>query len=165
LKSILNKIKAGWIRSQWQHELAQFKGNNRDLALSLSAGVFIGFTPTVGFQTVLDYIFSKIFKKSFLLTYLGSSIVTGIPPLIPLVYLFSYKVGEVFLGEINKGTPQAQSIPIPSVLSWKLVPMYGKPLLIGSFIMAVIGSIITFALTFLILNKTRKTGKVHERTA
>ncbi|NOZ64608.1 MAG: DUF2062 domain-containing protein [Caldiserica bacterium] len=156
MKSFFHKIKANWIRSQWQHELAQFKGNNKDVAISLSAGVFIGFTPTVGFQTILDYIFSRIFKKSFILTYLGSSIVTGIPPLIPFVYLFSYKVGEVFLGEINKGTLQAQSISIPSVLSWKLVPLYGKPLLIGSFIMAVIGGLITFAITFLILNKTRR---------
>ena len=81
----IRSLKKGlrFLRREWQNELKNFRGTNSDLALAFSVGVFIGFTPTIGFQTILCYLFSRVFNKSFLAAFIGGSTVTGIPWLIP----------------------------------------------------------------------------------
>ncbi len=142
------------MRREWQRELTTFQGKSRDLALALAVGVFIGFTPTIGFQTILCYLFARTFNKSFLGAFLGGSLVTGIPWLIPFVYFLCYNFGVYLLGSPVYGRI---TIDILRTLSaGQIVILLGKPLLVGSFSLALLGGLLTYPISYLLIKKVRQ---------
>ena len=142
------------LHREWQKEIRNFRGGNKDLALSVAVGVFIGFTPTVGFQTILCYLFARAFKKSFLAAFIGSCFPAGTPWQIPLVYFLGYKFGVLLLGREAFGNI---SLSYLKLLSGKqIIVLLGKPLLLGSFSLAVLGGLISYPIALIILKKTRK---------
>ncbi|PIV64417.1 MAG: hypothetical protein COZ37_01935 [bacterium (Candidatus Ratteibacteria) CG_4_10_14_3_um_filter_41_18] len=67
--------------------------------MTFAIGVIIGFSPTIGFQTLLCLLCAKLFRKNFLALFAGSSVPTGIPWVIPFVYFFCYRLGNLILRE------------------------------------------------------------------
>ena len=142
------------LRREWQKEIRNFRGGNKDLALSVAVGVFIGFTPTIGFQTILCYLFARAFNKSFLAAFVGSCFPAGTPWQILPVYFLSYKFGVLILGRETFGTV---SLGYLRLLDAKqIITLLGKPLLLGSFSLAVLGGLISYPIALIILKKTRK---------
>jgi len=142
------------LRREWQKEIRNFRGDNKDLALSVAVGVFVGFTPTVGFHTIILYLFSRVFKKSFLAAFIGSCFPSGTPWQIPLVYFLGYKFGVLLLGREAFGNI---SLSYLKLLNGKqIIVLLGKPLLLGSFSLAVLGGLISYPIAMIILKKTRK---------
>ena len=142
------------LRREWQKEIRNFRSDNKDLALSVAVGVFVGFTPTVGFHTIILYLFSRVFKKSFLAAFIGSCFPAGTPWQIPLVYFLGYKFGVLMLGQEAFGNV---SLSYLRLLSGKqIIVLLGKPLLLGSFSLAVLGGLISYPIALIILKKTRK---------
>ncbi len=135
---------------EWWRELRNIHGHPREVSSSLALGVFIGFTPTIGFQTVLCYGFSRILKKSFLVSFLGSCLVTGVPWLIPLVYYSEYWVGCKILG----------ISPFHFIFSYHPTISYllslGKPLLLGSLLISFLGGGMAYGITYFILRIIRR---------
>jgi uncharacterized protein (DUF2062 family) len=106
---------------------------------------------------MLAWILSRVFKKSFAGIYLGSAFVTGIPPIIPFVYLFCYKVGVFFLRGVSEGNLGRGNVP--NMFSWEIIPFYGIPLLVGCFIMAVVGALIAYPISLFMLNRIIRNKK------
>ena len=152
----IRSLKKGvqFLRREWRKELVTFRGSSRELALALSVGVFIGFTPTIGFQTILCYLFARAFNKSFLGTFIGGSIVTGIPWLIPFVYFLCYNFGVLMLGGSASGKITIDYLRNLSGL--QVVVLLGKPLLVGSFSLAVIGGLATYPISYFLIKKVRQ---------
>jgi len=131
-----------WILGEWQKELRGIKGSSTESSLSFSfaLGVFIGFTPTIGFQTALCYSFARLLKKSFLVSLLGSFLVTGIIPLsIPVVYYLGYRVGCNILNVC----PLSQ---FPNSVNFHFLFSLGKPLIIGSLLLELQGACVLISL-------------------
>lgn len=142
------------MRREWQKEIHNFRGENKNLALSVAVGVFVGFTPTVGFHTIILYLFSRTFKKSFLAAFIGSCFPSGTPWQIPLVYFLGYKLGVLMLG---REAFSNVSLGYLRLLNAKqIIVLLGKPLLLGSFSLAVLGGLISYPIALIILKKTRK---------
>ena len=145
---------AEFLRQEWQKEIRNFRGGNKDLALSVAVGVFVGFTPTVGFHTIILYLFSRVFKKSFLAAFIGSCVPSGTPWQIPLVYFLGYKFGVLLLGRETFGNA---SLSYLRLLSGKqIIILLGKPLLLGSFSLAVLGGVVSYPIALILLKKMRK---------
>ncbi|VAX41601.1 hypothetical protein MNBD_PLANCTO02-668 [hydrothermal vent metagenome] len=121
------------------------------IALGTTIGMFIGMTPTVGAQMILVVIFAFLTKRLFrfnqvaaLLTVYVSNPITTLP-----IYWFNYKVGTWFLGGKASHGEFAKALEYKGFEQWweTIVTLYvkfGYPLLIGSLIVAVICSAITY---------------------
>ena len=145
---------AKFLRREWQKEIQNSRVGNKDLALSVAVGVFIGFTPTIGFQTILCYLFARTFNKSFMAAFIGSCFPAGTPWQIPLVYFLGYKFGVLMLGREAFGNV---SLSYLKLLSGKqIIVLLGKPLLLGSFSLAVLGGLVSYPIALIFFKKTRK---------
>ena len=142
------------LRREWQKEIRNFRGGNKGLALSVAVGVFIGFTPTIGFQTILCYLFARAFKKSFLAAFIGSCFATGTPWQIPFVYFLGYKFGVLMLGKEMFGNVSLSYLRL--LHAKQIIVLLGKPLLLGSFSLAVLGGFVSYPIVLILLKKTRK---------
>jgi len=143
-----------WFVGEWLKELKLIKGNPGTLSFSLALGIFIGFTPTIGFQTLLCYGVTKLLKKSFLVSVAGSSLVTGIPVLIPAVYYGEYRLGARLLRIYPLHSLGHFTHPI----NFSFLISLGKPLLVGSILLAVTGGLLSYIVAFALL-KIFKKGK------
>lgn len=142
-------ILKNWLIGEWWKELRCIKGHPKEVSSSLALGVVIGFTPTIGFQTALCYGIARLFKKSFLISFGGSCLVTGIPIIIPVVYYGEYQLGC----RILKISPLIHFI---HPLHFRFLLSLGKPILVGSIVSAVIGGLFSYIITFIILKFFRK---------
>ena len=124
---------------------------------SVAAGVFIGFTPTVGLQTIICYIWSRMFKKNFFATFLGTFIPSGTPIQIPFTYFLCYKVGQYLLGNTDFTVPGFKSIGNIYEAGKAIL----KPLWLGSIFIGILTGVIMYFVVLVILQK--KSKKHHEQ--
>ena len=145
----MKKISFKFLKNEWNKELKILKLYPLKVSISFATGIFIGFTPTIGFQTILCFIISKLIKGSFIIMFIGSSIPTGIPYFIPFTYYGCYKVGLL----ITKTKPEFTLLhfkQLKSFLSLIIIDI-GKPLIYGCLLCGIIGGIISFFIMFIIL--------------
>jgi hypothetical protein len=142
-------------KGKFLKELHLRKESPQVLSQSLGLGVFIGFTPTVGIQTILCYLLARALKKNFLAIFLGASLPTGIPIQIPFTYLFCFKVGSYLLfGKTSFINPNFKGVNF-----WTIVSYFSLRniivLLIGSVFIGTLGGILTYFLSLWLINKKR----------
>lgn len=132
------------LKKLWNREMLLLRKGSSELAISMGVGVFIGFSPLLGFHTILCLLFAKISRKSFIGAFIGSSLPTGIPWLIPGVYFISYRLGLILLGmPYNFGFfEKFKHINLDKALV--LIRNFGKPLLTGCTVMGLFWGTITF---------------------
>jgi len=145
----LKKISFKFLKNEWDKELKILKLYPLKVSISFATGIFIGFTPTIGFQTILCFIISKLIKGSFIIMFIGSLIPTGIPYLIPFTYYGCYKVGLLITKTKSEFT-LLHFKQLKSFLSWIIIDI-GKPLIYRCLLCGIIGGIISFFIMFIIL--------------
>jgi len=74
----------------------KIRGSPREIALGFSLGLFIGMTPTIGFQMPIAIFVAALFKWNKISAALAVWITN--PLTAPLIYSFSYFVGAKMLG-------------------------------------------------------------------
>jgi len=149
----MNSFKRMNLKILWREEIKKIKKSPNNVAISLAIGFFIGFTPTIGFQTILCFLFAKLFKKNFIITFIGSSIPTGIPYLIPFVYYGCYKIGSYILGW--EGNIKIEKFTTKKMLFWELIN-FGKPLIVGCLLCGIISGLVVYFLTYFLMRKNEK---------
>ena len=76
-------------------KLRRLQGDPKRIALGAALGIFIGFTPTIPFHTVLALSLAPLFRVSVIAAYMGiwvSNPLTWVPQ-----YLLAYEVGRYIL--------------------------------------------------------------------
>jgi uncharacterized protein (DUF2062 family) len=120
---------------------------------SFAFGVFIGSTPLIGLHTIITYIWSRLFKKNFLVAFVGSCIPTGTPIQMVFTYFFAYKVGLFLLKQHSylhfKDFKHIQNF---YTISKDIL----KPLWYGSFFIASIAGILTYFIVLVIIIQKHK---------
>jgi hypothetical protein len=109
-----NSITSGpWWR---KHSIRKFidrvkklDGDPHYVAMGMAIGVFIGFTPTIPFHTVLAVGLAFIFRGSKAAAALGVWFCN--PVTVPLFYVGSYKVGRYLLGNSAPFNIKYESLP------------------------------------------------------
>ncbi len=117
--------------------------SNLKKSLSIALGVFIGISPFWGFQTVLVLLLAVTFRLNKLISFTFSNI--SFPPLIPIVIFGSLKMGSYFI-------PSGKPLLFNSHITFLDIQNNISQYLIGSFILAIVMSIIFGFFGFLLLS-------------
>jgi hypothetical protein len=91
--------KRGSLNSSLKRAYERFlkiRGSPREIALGFALGLFIGMTPTIGFQMPIAVFFAALFKWSKISAAVAVWITN--PLTAPFIYSFSYFVGAKMLG-------------------------------------------------------------------
>ncbi|HNS11581.1 MAG TPA: DUF2062 domain-containing protein [Bacteroidia bacterium] len=130
-------------------KIIETKGSKRNSAISLAFGVFMGIIPIWGFQMIIAILLSVVFKLNKLLVILSANI--SIPPMIPIIVFFSYKLGGFLLGdEAHESLAFSNSINLETVRDGFLQYVY------GSILLAFIASFVTGIVSYILLSLVRK---------
>jgi uncharacterized protein (DUF2062 family) len=116
------------------------------ISQSLGLGVFIGFTPTVGVQTILCFVLARLLRRNFLAVFAGTFLPAGTPIQIAFSYFASYRVGCFLLGKPMMSAPDFHNA--------KFLAMYsrlGEGILLALWTGGIFLGIISGGLTCLIL--------------
>ncbi len=124
-------------------------GSNEIKAKSVALGIFIGLSPFWGFHSFLAISLSVYFKMNKMLTFMSSQIT--FPPLIPLIIFVSMLVGAPFVG--NSVPLQDQTFDLDFIKN--NLTQY----IIGSFILAISGSVVAGLLSYFFLQKFKPQEK------
>ncbi len=120
-----------------------------EISNGFAVGVFIGFLPLYGFQTLLSLLATIIFKNVNKFSLIMATQLF-LPPVIPIVVFINYFVGSLIL---------YRKISFLKILSISDVFYYLKPILVGSFFVGFIFAILSkYILKFLIIKFRRKNG-------
>ena len=140
-----------WLHSAYLH-IVRMKGKPEYLARGLAAGVFAGFFPFFGLQTILGIAIAILIRGKKLLAVAGtwvSNPLTYIP-----MFLFNYKVGRWLLGT------EHPSISKDSLLAWESIVDLGAEvaitLLVGCFVMGIMGAIASYFIGIWLIRRWRR---------
>ncbi|HEX3175709.1 MAG TPA: DUF2062 domain-containing protein [Methylomirabilota bacterium] len=110
------------------------------VALALAVGVFISFTPFLGFQTLLALLVGTVFRLNAAVVVTGTWL--NLPWFMPFVYAGSLKVGALLLPDLK------------DVGDWSLA------LLIGTTLLGSAAAVVTYVVA---LGVMRRRGKHRSR--
>jgi uncharacterized protein len=132
-------------------------------ALAFSIGVFVAFSPFLGFHTILATSIALIFRFNKLAIYCGTFINNPFLTLVPII-IASYATGALLLGRPLSISPEGVELltdPHPLTAgyyrklfreSWEIV----WPFTVGSMVLSVVCSLLAYPLTLWLL-------RVHQR--
>ena len=119
----------------------RLRGTPEEVAKGFALGIFIGMTPTFGFQMVIALFFAWILRENKIAALLGVWVTN--PITAPIIYATQYETGRIVLG--------MDRLSLPSELSFEAFMNIGTdimvPLCLGSLIHAVLWGFLTYALT------------------
>lgn len=112
-----------------------------EIAKGLALGVFIGMTPTFGFQMAIAVFFAFLLRENKIAAALGVWITN--PLTAPFIYALEYEAGRVLLGMERVRFPQELTLGALRDLGLGVL----IPLCTGSLILGVLVAALSYALT------------------
>jgi uncharacterized protein (DUF2062 family) len=99
--------RSGWRRSSTYvaHRIGRLPGTSYSIAAGFACGAAVSFTPLIGFHFVLAAMLALIVRGNLLASALGT--VVGNPWTFPGIWLATYRLGSMVLGQPQEGlTPE-----------------------------------------------------------
>lgn len=121
--------------------------SNEKIALSVLLGSFIGLTPLIGYHIILAIFFATFLKLNKAVALVAVNI--SFPPFLPFIMYAGYRVGGLFIKSAN-------SFRFDSNFNLSMIRDNAVQYLLGSMILAVIGSLILTGIVYSILLIFRK---------
>ncbi len=147
-QKVLRRFNLDKIKKSIVTEIACTDTSNATIALSLTLGIFLAFSPAWGFQTVLAISLALFLKLNKVLALITVNI-SSIPPLIPLIVIAGYQTGALVLhGEFQK--------EVPDLMDLRNLGENYLQFALGSLVFAIMIGVIFYLVIFLILGRYRK---------
>lgn len=118
----------------------RLRGSPDEIAKGVALGIFIGMTPTFGFQMAIAVFFAFLLKENKLAAALGVWITN--PVTAPIIYGLEYEAGRLLLGLPRMRLPELTLESLRGLGGEVLLP-----LCVGSLIFGVAGAALAYALT------------------
>jgi len=128
----------------------RLRGTPDEVAKGMALGIFIGMTPTFGFQMAIALFCAWVLRQNKLAAVLGVWITN--PVTAPFIYALEYETGRLLLGMQRLSLPAEMTYSTVVQLGWEFLLPFG----FGSLIYAVISSFLAFALTLRFIPVLRK---------
>ncbi len=119
----------------------RLRGGPDEIAKGLALGVFIGMTPTLGFQMVIAIFFAILLRENKIAAALG--VWVSNPVTAPVIYALQYESGRLLLGMERARFPSELTLSALQNLGWEVL----LPLCLGSLIFGILCGALTYALT------------------
>lgn len=108
----------------------RLRGLPEEIAKGVALGIFIGMTPTFGFQMAIAIFFAYLLKENRLAAILGVWVTN--PVTAPFIYAAEYEVGRVMLGMERFDLPIEFTWKAYSDLGWEILfPMWTCSIVFG----------------------------------
>jgi hypothetical protein len=122
-----------------------------EIAKGVALGIFIGMTPTFGFQMALAFFFSWILKENKIAALLSVWVTN--PITAPFIYAAQYETGRILLGMERSSFPSALTFDAFKSLGYEIM----VPLCFGSLLHALLWALLAYALTLRFIPALRVT--------
>jgi uncharacterized protein len=119
----------------------RLRGTPDEIAKGLALGVFIGLTPTLGFQMIIAIFLAILLRENKLAAALGVWVTN--PLTAPFIYTLEYETGRLLLGMARVRFPTELSFSTLQAMGWDVL----LPLTVGSLIYGIILTPLTYAVT------------------
>ncbi|MEJ2470140.1 MAG: DUF2062 domain-containing protein [Desulfuromonadales bacterium] len=132
----------GFIR-QIKLNLVRFvrlRGLPEEIAKGVALGIFIGMTPTFGFQMVIALVFAYLLRENRLAAVLGVWVTN--PVTAPVIYAIEYEIGRILLS-----LPRAS---LPSELTWGAYAHLGWDILYPLWVGGLLAGVLLGALSYFV---------------
>jgi uncharacterized protein len=129
---------------------ARLSGSPDDIAKGMALGIFIGMTPTFGFQMAIAVFCAWLLRENKLAAAIGVWITN--PLTAPFIYALEYESGRVLLGMARLHLPAKLTFATLRTLGWQVV----LPLCFGSLLYALVSGALAYSLTLRLVPLLRK---------
>jgi len=141
--SLIRQFKLNLLR------LIRLQATPDEIAKGFALGIFIGMTPTFGFQMAIAIFFAFLLKENKLAAILGVWITN--PVTAPLVYALEYESGRILLGMKHAALPTEFTFSALTSLGWDVL----LPLCLGSLIYGILTAGVSYALVLRLIPSVR----------
>lgn len=123
----------------------RLRGLPEEIARGVALGIFIGMTPTFGFQMVIALFLAYLLRENRLAAILGVWITN--PVTAPFIYAIEYEMGRLMLNLERARLPQEFTLQAYTNLGWHVL----SPLWVGGILAGLILGSLSYFLTLRIL--------------
>ena len=120
--------------------LVRLRGKMEEIAKGVALGIFIGMTPTFGFQMAIALLFAYLLRENRLAAILGVWVTN--PVTAPVIYAIEYEMGRILLD-----LPRAS---LPTEFTWSAYADLGWNILYPIWVGGILTGIILGALAYFI---------------
>jgi len=147
----------GWLREKWE-ELVRLKDSEHAIAFGMAIGMFFGFTPLLGFKTLLAIGVARLLRANFLAAAIAVTLHDVFLPLFPFLLRLEYQVGYWMMSHPHEFAPRLHlaSHSVSLWFHWSTFLTVGRPLLIGSLFFAVPVGLLTYYVTLFLLQRRKQ---------
>lgn len=146
-RNLFRKFKEKGIRRFIKEDLLASNDSPKKKSQAIALGVFIGLSPLWGLHAILTISLAHYFKINKAIAFAFSNI--SIPPITPIIILFSLEIGALILGDDNSFT--IREIEEGFNFKQSLVTY-----VVGSFGLSIIGAILFGVISYLLLSLNSK---------
>lgn len=120
-----------------------------EIAKGFALGIFIGMTPTFGFQMAIAIFLAILLKENKLAAIIGVWVTN--PLTAPFIYALEYETGRILLGMSRAKLPGEFAFSALGSLGWEVL----LPLCLGSLIYGILCAGVSYALVLRLIPSVR----------
>jgi uncharacterized protein (DUF2062 family) len=145
-----------WFREK-SKQLLRLKDGPRAIAAGASVGVFFGFIPLWGVKTLLAVASARLLRGSLIAAAIAVTLHDAFLPLMPLLLRWEYDIGYWLLHHPHELPPHLHlHNHSPAVwFHWSSFFTVGRPLLLGSLVIAAPSAVVAYYLILTLLSRAR----------
>ncbi|EAT15337.1 DUF2062 domain-containing protein [Desulfuromonas acetoxidans] len=118
----------------------RLRGQPDEIAKGFALGIFIGMTPTLGFQMILAVFFAMLLRENKLAAVIGVWISN--PVTAPFIYAAEYETGRFILGMPHLKLPAMMTVETIQHFGYELM----IPMCLGSLIYGILLGAVSYAM-------------------
>ena len=144
------------------HRLMQIRDTPHAIAGGAAIGLLLGFTPLLGFKTLLAVLVAWLCRCSKLSAALAVSFHDLLLPIWPVVMRWQYQIGYYLLHRPHHLPPKIKTYHYEELLRWKSLGLLW-PVLVGSIVLAIPLAVAAYFIILYVVAQYRK-GKEEQIT-
>ena len=146
-RDFFRRAKKKGFKKFFLEDILESKDSNFKKSAAIALGIFIGFSPFWGFQTILLFTFAAIFRLNKVIAYLTSNV--SFPPFIPFIIYASLQVGSIF---VSSNAP----LVLDSSITLDDIQKNATQYIVGSLILATVSALSVGLISYLLLTTFSK---------
>ena len=146
-----------WLREK-ARQLVSLRDTPHAIAMGVAVGMFFGLSPLWGLKTLLALLVARLLQGNLVAAAIAASLHDVVLPVMPLLLRWEYDIGYWLLSHPHELPPRLHLVHSrPSDwLHWSTFLTVGRPLLVGSFLLAIPVSVVTYYVTLFVVERRKR---------
>lgn len=157
LASVIKMSPITWLREK-ARQLVSLRDTPHAIAMGVAVGMFFGISPLWGLKTLLALLVARLLQGNLVAAAIAASLHDVVLPVMPLLLRWEYDIGYWLLSHPHELPPRLHLVHSrPSDwLRWSAFLTVGRPLLVGSFLLAIPIAIAAYYVTLSVVERRRR---------